>query len=174
MKIVVVYESMFGNTRDIAESIAEGLGTVGDVRVGTVDDLRPDEVRGAALIVVGGPTHAHGMARSGARQSLLKDTTRKYGPVLPGRESLRSWLDRIPAGGARAATFDTRYDKPAWLTGSAAKKIARRLTGRGYRVVDRRSFFVEAAGGPLAGGERERAAAWGRALAADVKQSIPV
>ena len=32
MRTVVVYESMFGNTRAIAEAIAEGLGTGSNVQ----------------------------------------------------------------------------------------------------------------------------------------------
>jgi|GEM_PF-1333241 len=71
-----------------------------------------------------------------------------------------------PAGHAAAAAFGTRFDKPAWLTGSAAKQIARRLRGKGYPVTGTRSFFVQTTGGPLADGERERAVAWGRELAA--------
>jgi hypothetical protein len=175
MKIVVVYESMFGNTKTIAEGIAEGLRVAGEVTAGTVDGLSPDEVCDAALIVAGGPTHAHGMARPGAHQSLAGDDSyAKYGPVLPGRESLRGWLERLPEGRVMAAAFDTRFDKPAWLTGSAAKQIAGRLRGKGYPVTGTRSFFVQATGGPLAGGERERAIAWGRELAAKVEAAATV
>jgi hypothetical protein len=88
------------------------------------------------LIVAGGPAHAHGMARPGAHQSLAKDDSYdKYGPVLPGRESLRGWVERLPSGRAKTAAFDTRFDKPAWLTGSAAKQITRRLRGKGYPVI---------------------------------------
>jgi hypothetical protein len=173
MKIAVVYESMFGNTRTIAEGIAEGLHEAGDVKVGTVDDLSPDEVGDATLLVAGGPTHAHGMARPNAHQSLTNDNSyRKYGTVLPGQESLRGWLERLPPGRTMAAAFDTRFAKPQWLTGSAAKKIARRLQGKGYSVVGTQSFFVVTAGGPLADGERDRAVAWGRELAAKVKLTI--
>jgi hypothetical protein len=168
-----VFESMFGNTRTIGEGIAEGLREAGDVRVGTVDDLSPDEVRDATLIVAGGPTHAHGMARPNAHESVAKmDPHHKYGPVLPGRESLRGWLEGLPAGRAMAATFDTRFDKPRWLTGSAAKKIARRLCNKGYSVIAVQSFFVQTTGGPLADGERARAVAWGRDLAVRVKPTV--
>jgi hypothetical protein len=173
MKIVVVYESMSGNTRTIGEGIAEGLQEAGDLRVGTVDHFSPDEARQATLIVAGGPTHAHGMARPNAHQSVAKmDPHHKYGPALPGEESLRAWLERLPDGRAMAAAFDTRFDKPRWLTGSAAKKIASRLSSKGYSVIGVQSFFVQATGGPLAAGERERAVAWGRDLAAAVKQTI--
>ncbi len=173
MKIVVVYESLFGNTKTIGEGIAEGLREAVEVKVGTVDDLSPDEVGDAALIVAGGPTHAHGMARPDAHQSVTKmDPHHKYGPVLPGQKSLRGWLERLPAGHANAAAFDTRFDKPRWLTGSAATKIARRLSSKGYSVIGAQSFFVQATGGPLVDGERERAAAWGRELAAKVKLTV--
>lgn len=171
MKVVVVYESMFGSTGIIGEAIAEGLREAGDVRVGTVDDVSPDDVRDASLLVAGGPTHSRGMAKADARGSISKGKAfAKYGPVLAGRESLDGWLERLPAGDATVVTFDTRFDRAAWLTGSAAKEIARRLGGKGYPVAEQRSFFVRTTGGPLADGERERAVAWGRELAADRSQ----
>ena len=173
MKIVIVYESMFGNTKAIGEGVAEGLREAGEVRFGSVDELSPAEARDATLIVAGGPTHAHGMARPDARRSVAEtDPHHKYGPVLPGQESLRGWLQRLPEGHAVAATFDTRFDKPRWLTGSAAKRIARRMRAKGYSTIGTESFFVETTGGPLADGERQRAVAWGRVLAAQVKPTV--
>lgn len=170
MKLVVVYESMFGNTKMIAEAIAEGLGRAGEVTLGSVDDLSPEAVGDAGLLVAGGPTHGHGMARPNAHQTMARDGSyAKYGPVLAGEESLRGWLERLPAGRAAAAAFDTRFDKPRWLTGSAATRIAQRLRRKGYSVVGIESFFVQTAGGPLADGERQRAVAWGRALAANLQ-----
>jgi flavorubredoxin len=165
MKILVVYESMFGNTKLIAEAIAEGLSDVGEVRFGSVDEITPDEVKDADVIVAGGPTHAHGMARSDAHEEVAKMPARhKHGAVLPGKGSLRGWLERVPEGVAKAASFDTRFDKPKWLTGSAATKIARRLSRKGYSIIGVESFFVERTGGPLSEGERDRAVRWGRSL----------
>jgi len=173
MKIVVVYESMFGNTKTVGEAIAEGLRGAGEVRAGTLDDVSPDEVRDAALIVAGGPTQARGMAKPDARQAAARNhALDKYGPVEPGQESLIGWLERLPAGSGLAAAFDTRFNKPVWLAGSAAKEIARRLSRKGYSVTGAQSFFVKATGGPLADGERERAGAWGRELAAKVTSTI--
>jgi hypothetical protein len=170
MRTVVVYESMFGNTKTIAEAVAQGLREAGEVTLGSLDDLSPVQVGDASLLVVGGPTHGHGMARANAHQALAKDASyAKYGAVLAGEESLRGWLERLPPGRAAAAAFDTRFDKPRWLTGSAATKIAQRLRRKGYSVVGIESFFVRTAGGPLADGDRERAVAWGRALAANLQ-----
>lgn len=171
---VVVYESMFGNTRIIGEAIAEGLRDAGEVKVGSVDDLLPDEIRDAELIVAGGPTQNRSMAKPNAHEVVAKKKSfAKYGPVEPGRESLRGWLDRLPAGRVVVAAFDTRFDKPMWLTGSAAKEIAQRLAGKGYEVLGSQSFFVRTTGGPLAEGERQRAVEWGRDLAAKVSPTVP-
>jgi hypothetical protein len=173
MKVVVVYESMFGNTRTIGEAIAEGLSGAGEVMAGTVDELAPEDAADAALIVAGGPTQNRGMAKPDARAALTRrGSSTKNGTVLPGRESLRRWLTRLPTGRATAAAFDTRFDKPAWIVGSAAKEIGRQLGGKGYEVVDSQSFFVRKTGGPLAEGERERAVAWGRELAARVRPTV--
>lgn len=170
MKTVVVYESRFGNTKTVAEAIAGGLDGTGEVLLGTVDDLSPDQVGDARLVIAGGPTHGHGMAGQDAHRTLATNGSyAKYGPVLPGEGSLRGWLERLPAGQAAAAAFDTRLDKPKWLTGSAATKIAQRLRHKGYPVVGTESFLVQGGGGPLAEGERERAAAWGRMLATTVQ-----
>ncbi len=75
MKIVVVYESMFGNTKTIGEGIAEGLGESGEVIAGTVDEVSPDEVGDAALIVAGG------------RPSTPVSTSRSGSPALRRRRS---------------------------------------------------------------------------------------
>ena len=66
MRAVVVYESMYGNTRRVADAIGAGLGTVFDVTVVPVSQASPVVLADADLVVVGGPTHAHGMSRATA------------------------------------------------------------------------------------------------------------
>jgi hypothetical protein len=92
-----------------------------------------------------------------------------YGTMEPGATDgpgLRGWLGELPkADGARAATFDTRLDRSAALTGSASRGIARRLRRHGYEIVARESFLVEDSEGPLEDGELDRARAWGAQLA---------
>lgn len=168
-KTVVVYESMFGNTQRIAENIARGLRETTEVIVGTVDEIAPEQVGDASLVVAGGPTQNYGMAKADARQKLAKARFGKpQQALLPGRESLRGWLDRLPPGRVLAAAFDTRYAHARLLTGSAALKIAAALGEKGYSSVPAQSFFVRGVGGPLVDGECERAEAWGRELAARV------
>lgn len=168
-KTIVVFESMFGNTQRIAEAVARGLRETTEVTVGTVDQIVPEQVGDASLIVAGGPTQNYGIARADARQRLAKARFGKpQQALLPGRESLRGWLDRLAAGRSLAAAFDTRYDHARLLTGSAAVKISTALGEKGYSSVAAQSFFVRGVGGPLIDGECERAEAWGRELAARV------
>lgn len=173
-RTIVVFESMFGNTQRIAEAIAGGMRETCEVVFGTVDEIAPEQARDASLIVAGGPTQNYGMAGTGARQKLAKARfNRPTAALLPGRESLRGWLERLPSGVVPAAAFDTRYQRSRLLTGSAAVKIARAFADKGYAPIAVQSFFVRAMGGPLIDGECDRASAWGRELAARVIGSEP-
>jgi flavodoxin-like protein len=165
MRSLVVYESWFGNTRRIAEEIAASLAQEGEVELITVDEPLPS-LEDADLLVVGAPTHIHGLSSERSREGAL--TQGAHGEPGIG---VRGWIDALPdgAGGPRAAAFDTRANKPAWLVGSAARGIARRLRDQGYRLaIEPQSFFVEGTPGPLEQGELDRASEWGRTLANEV------
>ena len=58
MRIAVIYESIYGNTGAIAHAIADGLRAHGDVTLEPADDQAFMDVD---LLVVGAPTHAHGL-----------------------------------------------------------------------------------------------------------------
>jgi flavodoxin I len=149
MKTLVVYDSMFGNTEQIARVIADTLRTNGEVSLIAASHVAAIPTDGVELLVIGGPTQAHG------------DT--------PPIEAI---LDRIPAQGLRGvavATFDTRLRWPRLLSGSAADTIAKRLRQRGaVLIVPPESFFVTGREGPLENGEIERAAGWARGIVAQL------
>lgn len=158
----VVYESMFGNTREVAQAIADGLGTSAlvDVHEVSLVPAVPDDLD---LLVVGGPTHAFGLSRASTRA----DAARKSGRLVESATGLREWLEDLPAPTARPgfATFDTRVDHPR-LPGSAARKAAKRLARLGLSpVAAPESFWVHGTEGPLVDGELDRARAWGHGLA---------
>jgi hypothetical protein len=162
---LVVYESMYGNTRAIAEAVAEGLGGA-EVRSVHAAAGIPDEVD---FLAVGGPTHMHGLPTSRSRQMAADAAKEDGAPVEPGATDdpgLRQWLrDLAKRDGVPAASFDTRLDRAPALTGAASRGIARRLRGRGYEVIASESFLVEDGEGPLEEGELDRARAWGAELA---------
>lgn len=165
MKSLVVYESWFGNTKELAQVIADALGEVGEAKLITVDDPLP-EVDDFDLLVVGAPTHVHGLSSGRSRKGAIEQRGEEGEPGI----GVRGWIEALPMlRRPRVAVFDTRAHKPEVLVGSAAHGIAKRLTKRGYRLaVEPESFFVDGTPGPLEDGELERAAEWGRALASEV------
>jgi hypothetical protein len=168
MRSLVVYESWFGNTRRVAEEIAATLAHEGQVDLLTVDET-PPPLEDVDLLVVGAPTHVHGLSGKRSREAAL-DQGASGEPGI----GVRGWVHALPNGarGPRAAAFDTRANKPVLLVGSAARGIARRLRQHGYALaVEPQSFFVEATPGPLEEGELERAAEWAKALANEVSRA---
>jgi hypothetical protein len=163
MKALVVYESMFGNTEEVAKAIGAGLAEDMEVEVRAVDAAPhtvPDEVE---LLVIGGPTHAFAMSRRGTREDAVKQGAHAAPDI-----GLREWLDGLPhrSGTATVATFDTRVDGARHLPGSAAKSAARTARRHGFtRVESGESFYVRGTAGPLVDGETERATNWGRQVA---------
>jgi hypothetical protein len=165
MRSLVVYESWFGNTRELADAIAGALGAEGEVTILSVDDPPPALDR-FDLLVVGAPTHVHGLSGKRSREGALGQGG--HGEAGAG---VREWIAALPNGahGPRVAAFDTRANKPVLLVGSAARGIARRLRQHGYALaVEPESFFVNGTPGPLEDGELERAAEWGRTLTNEV------
>lgn len=175
---LVVYESMFGSTRDVAVAVADGLRATLPVRLVEVGALLaepggttvPEEI---SLLVVGGPTHAFGMSREKTRASASREVppgSTHPEPVISRHTGIREWLDvlRMPSHGLLVATFDTKVRRPN-LPGSAARSAERLLRHRGaIPVAPPRSFDVLGMADGLAEGELDAARAWGRELAAVV------
>lgn len=146
MKALVIYDSLYGNTEQIAKAIGGGLGTEAKaVRVGQASAA---DFASYDLIVIGSPTQG--------------------GRPMP---AMKAFLDNMPADALKnkkAAAFDTRGK--TWIVkifGWAATRIAEALTAKGAVLVALpEGFFVKATKGPLVDGELERAAAWAKDIAA--------
>lgn len=161
MRMVVVYESMFGNTRAIAEEIAGGLADHGDVEVFEVGDAPEAPV--ADLLVVGAPTHAFGLSKPPTRHNAAGMTERA---LISRGDGAREWLASLTSGPGEAAAFGTRVSGPL---GSAASAIGRRLRSKGRHLICAPEDFYVAARDvevdhALKPGELERARAWGDRL----------
>jgi hypothetical protein len=166
--VLVVYESMFGNTAAIASAVCQGATDEG-VSAEAVDVASaPADLGDVELLIVGAPTHAFGLSRPATRASAAEQ-----GGTAGGEVGVREWLAGIPRRQrrTRAACFDTRLSKP-FPVGSAARGIRRRLRRLGFDVTQRHSFVVGGTPGPLAEGEEERARQWGAALAASVAGEV--
>ena len=148
MKVLVVYDSQYGNTEKIARAIGDAIP---GARVLHASEADPSDLESVDLLIVGSPTH--GGRPMGAVQTFLR---------------------KVPATaikGINVAAFDTRFSSGlAKVFGYAAGRIANPLKKKGGNlIVEPEGFFVEATKGPLKEGELERAAIW----AGEVLRSVP-
>jgi hypothetical protein len=167
MKALVIYESMFGNTEQVARAIASGLEPLLEVQVVDIAHAPAEPPDDVAMVVAGGPTHAFSMSRPNTRA----EAERKGAPNSGGA-GLREWLDALPSGyhAQQIATFDTRVAKVRHLPGSAAKRAAKSARRHGFNALaPAESFYVEDLEGPLVAGELDRASAWGERLARSIQ-----
>ena len=172
MHALVVYESMFGNTLEVARAVADGIRDDGEdsviefAEVGSMPVIGPD----VDLLVIGGPTHAFGMSRPSTRESARGQVESSLTPKeeLSRGIGVREWLDDLPAAHSHllCAAFDTRVHAPR-VPGSAARGMVKRLRSKGYSEADEpHTFWVTGTEGPVLDGEISRANEWGRTLAA--------
>lgn len=162
MRALVVFESMWGNTEEVAWAVARGLGDHADVEVLDVSGEVPDDLSDVGLLVVGGPTHAFSMSRPSTRE----DAVTKGAPPGHAGRGIREWLAGLPASeSVQVATFDTRVGSVRRLPGSAARGAAKQVRRHHLgHLVDEKSFYVEDMQGPLLDGELARAQEWGGRL----------
>lgn len=150
MKTLVLFESFYGNTEKIARAIAAALG-LADGDVVRINELKPGQISGVELLIVGSPTRA-----------------------FQASPDTKTFLKNLPSGalkGVKVAAFDTRAEMTektpgilrffAGLFGYAAEPIAKKLVGKGgAQVLEPAGFIVLDSEGPLKDGELERAANW--------------
>lgn len=156
MKALVLFDSQFGNTEKVAQSIASAQGSEEQVEVRKVDQVSQEILDGLEILVVGSPTQRFGMT-----------------------EATSAFLDGISARaltGVKVAAFDTRFSEEYMKTVPvlryfvriakyAAKPIAKALEKKGGNlVVPPEGFYVMETEGPLGEGEIERAADWGKQI----------
>ena len=149
MRALVVYESMHGNTHVIAANIADGLGSTHVVTLVPVAEAARGLVTDADLVVVGGPTHMHGMSHG-----------------------IRDWLEDVTGGhGITAAAFDTRFNVIPAFSGPASRGITRLLRRHGFRLLAGPESFLIGQRNTLLDGEASRAREWGVALGTAASRS---
>ncbi len=145
MNTLIIYDTTFGNTAQLAQAMADKLGEHGTARIALMNEAGLTEENNIDLLLVGGPTQRHG--------------------VSPNMKAFLKSLPRRSLQGVYASTFDTRYHMSTWKSGSAAHEISSRLRRTGVTIIaEPESFFVTEREGPLEEGELERAASWAEAI----------
>jgi flavodoxin len=159
MNSLVVFESQFGNTEQVAQAIARGLRERGRAQVVAVDEAPAQLADDLDLLVVGGPTHAFSMSRPESRSAARADGADATDT------GVREWLQGLPSPlpVPRVVTFSTRQGH-SFVTGSAARSAAKALRSHETVAAEAVDFFVAGKHGPLEDGELDRATEWGRHL----------
>ncbi len=148
-KVCVVYDSVYGNTGQIAQALLEGMWVHHESRVFKAQEVEDLAVTDIDLLLVGSPTHGGTYT-----------------------EPVKNFLAQIPdqgLAGVRAAAFDTSFSKETQgavvdvvidVFGFAAPKIGEQLSKKGAEVLSAETFIVLDTEGPLKDGEIKRAGQW--------------
>ncbi|MBC7234314.1 MAG: flavodoxin family protein [Chloroflexi bacterium] len=157
MKVLIIYDSVFGNTEQVARAMGEALRAQAEVDVLRVGDVKPEHLTGLDALLVGSPTRA-------------------FRPT-PETTKLLNGIPREGLKGVKVAAFDTRIDPSdihspilsffVKLFGYAAKPIADKLVKKGGDLAaPPEGFIVKGSEGPWREGELERAAEWAKQIIA--------
>jgi hypothetical protein len=168
MNALIVYESMFGNTRKLAEAIADAMKEGGVDTAILPAHKAPSDLSDYRLVVVGAPTHAHSLPRPKSRIEAAEwaaDPTKKLTLELTASSTgVREWLDDVMlVGDPRFVVFSTRVDIPRIFTGDACAAIAKGLR-RHLASVDAHADFLVGLDNHLVDGEEDRAREWAGSL----------
>jgi flavodoxin len=147
MKYLVVYDSYFGNTEQIAKEVASVLDDCECVRVTDINFREKVD-----LLIVGSPTRG-----------------------FKGTASIHKFLNSLPSNVKKVALFDTRIDLGTissgftrWMVGSmgyANNKMIKIVLKKKRKIVEPVEFFyVLDNEGPLKDGEIEKARRWAESL----------
>ncbi len=151
MKILIVYDSYFGNTEQVALALKKSFKDDDSVDIQRISQVTTDSLTRADLIIVGSPT-------------------RKFSAT----PAIKSFLKKLPEkslDGIKTAAFDTRIDileiNNRFLTfmvklfGYAAEPLDALLRKKGGKpVLPPEGFIVKDTEGPLKEGELDRAVSW--------------
>ena len=156
MQALVIYDSVFGNTEKIAQSIASGLRATHETQCLRAGSVSVTQIRAADIIVMGSPTRS--FRATPATQSVLESIP---SGALQGKK-VAAFDTRLLMTGVKGLLFRRIIDKG----GYAAPLIASELQSKaGTLALPAEGFFVKGEEGPLVTGELERAVDWGVKLA---------
>lgn len=154
MNILILYDSLHGNTKKVAENISEGFPSKENIEVISAEEVTLEKIKNINLLLVGSPTHG--------------------GTAKP---TLLTFLKNIPdqyLKNIKIAAFDTRFLESnlgfalrllVKTIGYAAPKISKILISKGGKqIVEPEGFIVNDTEGPIAEGEEKRAQEWGKKI----------
>jgi flavodoxin len=150
-KAIIVYESKYGNTRRVAEAIAEGMGAVSGTEA-VLRELKEVDRNGLKdfdAVVVGSPNHIGTATRS----------IRKF----------IGEMGKLDFEGKTVAVFDTYMGGDFEKAVRKMEKSVREKVAGVKLPVPGLSIRVDKMKGPVTGGEMPRAREFGEKVAGEIK-----
>ncbi len=155
MNTLVIYDSVFGNTEKVAQSIGAALDPQRQVETLPVSQVTLDQLRGLELLIVGSPTRS--FRPTPTISQFLKAVPKNHlARIQVAAFDTRIWLDTIDSSVFRFVVNKGGY---------AASTLANALKKKGGQLlVQPEGFLVTGEQGPLKEGELERAAEWAKQI----------
>ena len=153
VKIFVVYDSKYGNTKLVAEKIVEGMNAIGgvEVAIGYVNDVDTAQVAAADVVVLGGPNH---MGTASRTIMGFVDTLAKVNPKALWVACFDTYMGREKARGRAARKLE--------------KKVGEKLPNAKL-ITPALSIKVTAIKGPIADNELPNSLEFGKKIASQLK-----
>jgi len=153
VKVFVVYDSKYGNTKKVAEEIVEGLKEVGGIEtsISYVKEADLEGVADADALIVGAPNHMGNPSMA-----------------------IKKFIDKLAKLNLKAkgiAFFDTYYAKKKNFE-KALKKMEKRVNTKRpdlKLIMPGLSIKVNDVSGPIAEGELPKCRDFGRKIASQLK-----
>ncbi len=149
-KVIVVYESKFGNTKLAGETIVEGLkGAGADAVISELKEVDPGQLSGFDAILIGSPTHM-GNATRGIRKFIDK-------------------LGKADLEGKLVAFFDCHASpQPGKAVGKMEQQLAKKAPGLKLATPGL-SIMVTGMKGPIIEGDLARCQEFGSKIGGQLK-----
>ena len=153
VKVFVVYDTKYGNTKLVAEKIVEGIREAEGIEaaVGYVKEVNPAELADYDAVLIGAPNH---MGKPSRTISKFVDE-----------------LAKLDLKAKQVAVFDTYFEKPRNFE-KAMKKLEKKVREKlpSWKLLSPGlSIKVTGVNGPIAEGELPKCVAFGKKIAEQLK-----
>jgi flavodoxin len=151
VRVLVVYDTKYGNTKRVAETIVEGIGEVEGIEtaLSDVEDTNPKTAADYDAILIGSPTH--------------------FGGPVRGIKKFIDKLGKLDVKAKWVAVFDT-YLRDDFE--KSVKKMEKRLSEKVPRlklITSGLSIQVDDMKGPVTDGELPKCKEFGHKIATQLK-----
>jgi flavodoxin len=150
MKVYVVYDTKYGNTKLVAEKIVEGIREAEgiDTAISDVKDVKFLEVANSDVLLIGSPNHFDGPAR--------------------GIDAFIDKLGKLDKKMKWVAVFDTHLAEDKGAHTKMEQRIGEKIPGLKL-ITPSLSIKVDGMEGPISGGELPKCVDFGKKIATQLR-----